>query len=92
MELEPIGDRIFLQLPEQKKQTEGGIIIPETSKSKEKPAQGVVVAVGRADSLREADIQPGQIVYFTRFAGAELKHDNNTYFVVRLGDIVAVQR
>ena len=45
MKIRPLGDRVLVEPIEEKEQTVGGIIIPDSAK--EKPMQGKVIAVGK---------------------------------------------
>ena len=45
MKIRPLQDRIIVQRLEEEDTTKGGIIIPDTDK--EKPSEGLVVAVGK---------------------------------------------
>ena len=45
MNIRPLGDRVLVEPVEEKEQTVGGIIIPDSAK--EKPMQGKVLAVGK---------------------------------------------
>ena len=44
MKFKPLLDRVVLKCVEEENRTAGGLIIPDTAK--EKPSQGIVVAVG----------------------------------------------
>ena len=55
MNIRPLGDRVLVEPVEEKEQTVGGIIIPDSAK--EKPMQGKVLAVGKKLQLvREEDL------------------------------------
>ena len=55
MNIRPLGDRVLVEPIEEKEQTVGGIIIPDSAK--EKPMQGKVLAVGKKLQLvREEDL------------------------------------
>jgi len=44
MRIQPLHDRVIVKRVEEEETTKGGIIIPDTAK--EKPMEGVIVAVG----------------------------------------------
>jgi len=72
--------------------SKGGIVLPDTAK--EKPQEGEVVAVGPGkmtdDGKRIAmDVKVGDIVVYARYAGTELKVDEEELIVVRESDILA---
>jgi chaperonin GroES len=87
-----VQDRIIVKRVEEMTTTEGGLYIPD--ESREKPAQGIVVAVGPgryADGeLQKVNIQVGEHVFFGRFAGAEVRLGLEDYLVLREEDIFLV--
>ena len=69
----------------------GGIYIPDTAK--EKPQEGTVVAVGPGritdDGKRvEMEIQVGDTVIYSKYAGTEYKEGDTEYLVLREDDIL----
>jgi chaperonin GroES len=89
----PLSDRILVKRVESESKTKGGIIIPDTAK--EKPVQGVVVAVGpglvREDgSRRESVLKAGDKVLFGKYDGTEIKVDGETHLILREGDVLGV--
>jgi chaperonin GroES len=93
MKIRPLQDRIIIKrIPEEEK-TKGGIIIPDTAK--EKPLEGLVVAVGNGKVLedgkvRPLDVKPGDRVLFIKFAGSEVKIDGEERLMLREDDILGV--
>jgi chaperonin GroES len=93
MKIRPLQDRIIIKrIPEEEK-TKGGIIIPDTAK--EKPLEGLVVAVGNGKVLedgkvRPLDVKPGDRVLFIKFAGSEVKIDGEERLMLREEDILGV--
>lgn len=90
--LKPLGDRVVIKPVEQEEKTAGGIVLPDTAK--EKPQEGEVVAVGtgRFEEGKRIplDVQTGQRVLFSKYAGTEVKYEGTEYLVVRESDILAV--
>jgi chaperonin GroES len=89
----PLSDRVLLRRSESETKTKGGIIIPDTAK--EKPQQGVVVAVGpgfvREDgSRREPLVKAGDRVMFGRYDGTEVNIDGEPHLIVREKDLLGV--
>lgn len=75
--IEPIGDRVVVHPIEKEHVSPSGIVIPETS-SKEKPQEGVVIALGKGgigkESVNPADfLKVGDIVLFGKYAGDDVK-------------------
>ena len=84
--LRPLADRVVIlpQKPDEK--TAGGIIIPDSA-SKDKPVIGKVVAVGPGkmtdDGKRVAlDVKVDDEVFFSKYAGTELKLDDEKYLII----------
>ena len=89
----PLNDRVLVKRVASESKTKGGIIIPETAK--EKPLEGVVVAVGpgavRPDgSRRESLLRAGQRVLFGRYDGTEVKIADEEHLILREGDILGI--
>jgi chaperonin GroES len=93
MQVRPLHDRVLVKRIEEKEVVKGGIIIPDTAK--EKPMEGEVVAVGpgkmQDDGKRAAmDVQAGDRVLFGKYAGTEIKIDDQDYVIMREEEILAV--
>ena len=93
MNVRPLHDRIIVtRVPEETK-SKGGIIIPDTAK--EKPLEGLVVAVGSGTRLdngevRPLDVKPGERVLFVKYAGNEVKLDGEEHLMLREDDVLAI--
>lgn len=91
----PLGDRILLKpfSAEEMNTTASGIIIPETV-SKEKPEQGLVIAVGEGrweDSKRvPMSVKVGEKVVFSRYGYEEIKVDGEEFYILKEENILAV--
>lgn len=79
--IEPLNDRVLIQPLEKEQVSASGIVIPETS-SKEKPQEGVIVALGKGGIMNDnGTVSPdpnkylkvGDVVLFGRYAGDDLK-------------------
>jgi chaperonin GroES len=93
MKLKPLGDRVLVKRLEQEEVTKGGIIIPDSAK--EKPMKGEVVAVGPGKLDDKGDhmkmhVGKGDLVLFNKYAGTEIKLDDEELLVMREDDILAV--
>ena len=93
--LRPLGDRVVVESIEKEDVTPSGIVLPETAK--EKPQEGLVLAVGpgRWDEDGEKrialDVKEGDKVLYAKYAGTEVKlPDNKKVLVLRESDILAV--
>ena len=93
MKIKPLGDRLVVERIEQDEKTAGGIIIPDTAK--EKPKQGKVLAVGPGAKDENGkripvDVEAGDIVLFTQWAGSEIKMDGKDYLVLKETDVIGI--
>ncbi|MCF8035877.1 MAG: co-chaperone GroES [Desulfobacteraceae bacterium] len=93
MKIKPLNDRILVRRLEEESKTKGGIIIPESAK--EKPAQGEVVAVGDGklgdDGKRmPLQVKAGDRVLFAKYAGTEVKIEDEEHLVMREDDILGI--
>ncbi len=91
--IRPLQDRILVKRLEGEEKTKGGIIIPDSAK--EKPQEGEVVAVGNGKVLdngnkQPLDVQAGDRVLFSKYAGTEVKIDGEEYTIMREDDILGV--
>lgn len=93
MKIRPLGDRVLVEPIEEKEQTVGGIIIPDSAK--EKPMQGKVIAVGKKtekDTGKELpfDVKAGDTVLLPKYGGTEVKLDGKKLQLVREEDLLGV--
>ncbi len=87
MKVQPLDDRVLIEITEEEEKTSGGIIIPDTAK--EKPRMGKVVAVGTDEDLKEV-IKENDKVLFAKYGGEEIKLDGKDYVILQRSDILAV--
>ena len=93
MKFRPLLDRVVIRRIEEEKKTAGGLIIPDTAK--EKPSQGIVVAIGpggRDDEGRPVTmtLKEGDRVLFGKWSGTEIKLDGEELLIMREADILGV--
>jgi chaperonin GroES len=93
MNIRPLQDRILVKRLDELAATKGGIIIPDTAK--EKPQEGEVVAVGKGrvmedGSQRPLDLKTGDKVLFGKYAGTDVKIEDEDYLIMREDDILGV--
>jgi chaperonin GroES len=93
MRVQPLHDRVLIERIEAISKTAGGVILPDNAK--EKPAEGVVIAVGPgitndAGVKRTLDVKEGDRVLFARHAGNELKVEGKTYLMMRESEVHAI--
>jgi len=95
IKLKPLGDRVVIEPIEKEEVTPSGIVLPETAK--EKPQEGLVLAVGpgRWDEDGEKrvalDVKEGDKVLYAKYAGTEVKlPDDRKVLVLRESDLLAI--
>ena len=92
VKLKPLADRVLVKPILEEEVTKGGIILPDTAK--EKPQRGEIIAVGpgRLDEAGKRvpmDVKEGDKVLYEKYAGTEIKLDNEEYLILRESNIVA---
>ena len=93
MKIRPLQDRVIVKRLAEEEKTKGGIFIPDTAK--EKPQEGKVVAVGKgkvADDgkLIKLDVQKGDRILFSKYAGTEVKIEDEDHLIMREDDILGI--
>ena len=88
MNIKPWADRVLIEPAAAETKTIGGIIIPDTAK--EKPLQGVIVAVGNGTKDEEMVLKEGDRVLYGKYAGTEIEHEGKKYLIMRQSDVVAI--
>jgi chaperonin GroES len=93
MKIRPLQDRVIVKRIEEEATTKGGIIIPDTAK--EKPMEGLVIAVGKGKTTEEGnlikpDVKAGDRILFGKYAGTEVKIDGEERLIMREDDILGV--
>ena len=103
MKLRPLHDRVLLRVEKEEK-TPAGIIIPDTAK--ERPREGVVVAVGpgyyeelKGDNAAgkgeerfvATEVKIGQKVLYEPWAANEVRLDGEEFILVKERNILGVK-
>lgn len=93
MTLKPLHDRIIVKRIEPEEVIKGGIVIPDTAK--EKPQEGVVVAVGAGRILEngtriEMSVKVGDRILFGKYSGTEVKVGDEEYLIMREDEVFAI--
>lgn len=94
MEIQPMRDGVLVKRVQEEEKTKGGIIIPETAK--EKPIEGIVVAIGSGRPGGEdnkkipLEVKKGDKVLFSKYAGTEIKIDGEEHLLMKEEDIIAI--
>jgi chaperonin GroES len=93
MKLKPLGDRIVVKACEKEERTKGGLVLPDTVK--EKPIEGMVVAVGAGKISDDGKRQPMEVkvndkIIYSKYSGTEVKVDDVDYLILSERDVLAV--
>lgn len=93
MNFKPLLDRVVIKRVAEENKTAGGIIIPDTAK--EKPSQGVVVAVGagardESGQLIPMTLKEGDKVLFGKWSGTEIKIDGEDLLIMKESDVLGI--
>lgn len=92
MKLVPLGDRVVLKQLVAEETTKSGIVLP--GQNKEKPQQAEVIAVGPGGMVDgkeiKMEVNVGDQVIYSKYAGTDVKVEEDEYIIVRQSDILAV--
>ncbi len=90
--LTPLHDRIVVKRVEEQESIRGGIIIPDTAK--EKPQEGIVIAVGKGKREKgervPLDVKEGDRILFGKYAGTEIKLDGDELLIFREDEVLGI--
>ncbi|PIB35565.1 co-chaperone GroES [Reichenbachiella sp. 5M10] len=81
----PNEDRILVEPAAAEEKTASGIYIPDTAK--EKPQEGVVVAVGEGTSDKPVTVKVGDKVLYGKYSGTEISLEGSEYLIMRNSDV-----
>ena len=92
MNLQPLGDRLIVEILEEEEITTSGIVLPDTAK--EKPQRGKILAVGPGPRDEDGeyikmDVEVGDEVIFSKYGGTEIKVGADDVLILRESDILA---
>jgi len=91
--IRPLGDRLLVKPLSRGTVTKSGIVLPDTAK--EKPQEGEVLAVGPGKVLDNGkrttlEVSVGQKVLFAKYAGTEIKINDEEYLILRESDVMGI--
>jgi chaperonin GroES len=92
MDLQPLGDRLIVEILDEEETTMSGIVLPDTAK--EKPQRGKVLAVGPGNRNDDGeyikmDVEQGDEVIFSKYGGTEIKIGSDDVLILRESDVLA---
>ena len=92
MKLVPLGDRVVLKQLAAEETTKSGIVLP--GQNKEKPQKAEVIAVGPGGVVDgkeiKMEVKVGDQVVYSKYAGSEIKLEDEEYIIVKQNDILAI--
>ena len=88
MTVKPLGDRVLIKRLEAEEKTKGGIIL--AGAAKEQPQMAEVIAAGPGTDEVKMEVKAGDKVIFSKYAGTEIKVDEETLIIMSQKDILAV--
>jgi chaperonin GroES len=92
MDLQPLGDRLIVEVVDEEETTVGGIVLPDTAK--EKPQRGRVLAVGPGPRDEDGnyikmEIAEGDEIVFSKYGGTDIVVGTEDYLILRESDVLA---
>ena len=92
MDLQPLGDRLIVEVLEEEEMTASGIVLPDTAK--EKPQRGRVLSVGPGGRNDKGELVPmevavGDEIIFSKYGGTEVKVGPDELLILRESDVLA---
>jgi chaperonin GroES len=92
MNLQPLGDRLIVEVLEEEQTTISGIVLPDTAK--EKPQKGRVISAGPGARNEDGervplDLAAGDTIIFSKYGGTEIKVGGEEYLILRESDVLA---
>ena len=93
MKVRPLHDRLLIRRIEESDSVKGGIIIPDTAK--EKPQEGIVIAVGNGKILDDGtrqnmEVKSGDHILFGKYSGTDIKVEDEEYLILREEEVLGI--
>ncbi len=89
----PLHDRILVRRIEEAETTKGGLIIPDTAKEKNQEGEVISVGTGRINDkgeVRALAVKAGDHILFGKYAGTEIKLDDEDFVIMREEEVLGV--
>ena len=92
MDLQPLGDRLIVEVLDEESTTASGIVLPDTAQ--EKPQRGKVLSVGPGPRDEDGeyikmDVEEGDEIIFSKYGGTEIKIGAEEVLILRESDVLA---
>lgn len=90
--IKPLADRVLIKMVEGEETTKSGIILSNGSKEKPQIAEVIEVGPGTEIDGKEVKmhIKKGDKVIVSKYAGTEVKYEQEDYTIVKQDDILAI--
>lgn len=92
MNIKPLADRVVIKMEEAEETTKSGIIL--AGSAQEKPQIAEIVAVGPGGTVDghevKMELKVGDKVLIAKYAGTEVKIDEQEYTILRQSDVLAI--
>ena len=87
MNIKPLADYILIEPIKEEEKTKTGILLPQTAE-KERPEQGIVIAVGPGRKTPSGKVVPIEVkrvdkVLFTKYGPNEIKVEDREYLIAK---------
>ena len=94
MTIRPLGDKVVVKPSESDDKSAGGILLPDTAKTK--PTEGTVIAAGNGRVLDNGErhtltVKVGDVVVYSKYGGTEFKLNGETVIILDEDQIYAVK-
>ena len=95
MKVQPLADRIIVEVLEAREKTKGGIVLPDSAK--EKPQEAKVVAVGKGKTNEDGktiplELKTGDKILFGKYSGTEITVDDKECLILKEEDVLAITK
>lgn len=92
MVIKPLGTRVLLKEIEIEETTKSGIVLPSNAKEKPYMAEVVSIGPGKVEDGKEIKmvVKKGDKVLYSKYAGTEVKLENEKYLLIDQEDILPV--
>ena len=92
MTLQPLGDRLIVEVLDEEETTFSGIVLPDTAK--EKPQRGKILAEGpgardESGDYIKMDVEVDDEIIFSKYGGTEIKVGTDDVLILRESDVLA---
>ena len=94
MKIKPLSDRILVEPVKQEEKTKSGILLPDTAE-KDKPEQGLVLAVGSGRKTSKGpiplEVKVGdKIIYKSGYGAEKIEMGDKECVIIKEEDILAI--